>query len=70
MKEIYKEELGYRVSFSFTDNFNQTTTLEKTLAECQSVDSNDLEMLLDQFKMFLKACGFSDALVDSIYIED
>ncbi len=57
-----------RLTFSFTDEFGETTTLDKTFNE--SEDTGKLFWLLDEFKSFLYAYGFSESMINNlIYLE-
>lgn len=59
-------ETMLKTSFSFTDEFNQTSTLTKNYTEAVLMDTNTLEFLLEEFKYFLKSMGFSSENVDKI----
>jgi len=58
-----------KVNFSFTDEHNQTTTINKTVNECvlECYDGT-MSFLLDQFKEFLLGSGFSETNVNAITI--
>ncbi len=57
-----------RLTFSFTDDFGETITLDKTFNE--SEDTGKLFWLLDEFKSFLYAYGFSKSMIDNlVYLE-
>jgi hypothetical protein len=60
-----------RVSFSYTDEFDQISSLTKTLDESVLTDSTPFDMLINEFKCFLKGAGFANETVDKIgYIEE
>ncbi len=57
-----------RLTFSFTDEFGETITLDKTFNE--SEDTGKLFWLLEEFKSFLYAYGFSEDMINKIvYLE-
>ena len=57
-----------RLTFSFTDEYNETTTLDRTYNDCS--DIGKLDWLLDEFKYFLRAYGFNESMTNNIvYIE-
>lgn len=58
------DEKGIKLSFSFTDEFGETTTLEKTYNDDSEIGT--LSWLVDQFKYFLHAYGFSEYMIDKI----
>ena len=63
-----KEIVG-RISFSFTDDNGETTSLQKTFTE-DGEEIGRIDWLLDEFKYFLQAMGFSEAMTDKIvYLE-
>lgn len=65
-----KENSYVRIEFSYTDQFDQETTLNKKLSTCVFNDMTELEMLVDEFKEFLIAAGHYQGNVDRIQIED
>jgi len=58
-----------KLNFSYEDEFGYKTDLNKTIPiDC--CDSAGLDILIDEFKLFLIACTFSAELVDKIQIAD
>ena len=55
-----------KLNFTYIDEFDQESTLNKTLSTCVFEDTDELEVLLDEFKLFLIGSGFSNRLVDKI----
>ena len=56
------------IKFSYTDRFGHTTNLYKK-SGVENVDgnpANEFGFLLDQFKVFLHSCEFSDKTIDKI----
>ena len=63
-----KEIVG-KISFSFTDDNGETTSLQKTFTGDRE-EIGRIDWLLDEFKYFLKAMGFSEDMADKIvYLE-
>ena len=63
-----KEIVG-RISFSFTDDNGETTSLQKTFTD-DGEEIGRIDWLLDEFKYFLQAMSFSEAMTDKIiYLE-
>ncbi|MBD5534609.1 MAG: hypothetical protein HDQ99_02905 [Lachnospiraceae bacterium] len=63
-----KEIVG-KISFSFTDDNGETTSLQKTFTG-DGEEIGRIDWLLDEFKYFLKAMGFSEDMADKIvYLE-
>ena len=63
-----KEIVG-RISFSFTDDNGETTSLQKTFTS-DGEEIGRIDWLLDEFKYFLQAMSFSEAMTDRIvYLE-
>ena len=62
-------EKEIKLAFSFTDEYSETTNLEKTFND----DNNDIgtiTWLLDELRYFLQAMGFSQHMTDNImYLE-
>jgi len=62
------EESNMKIDFSFTDEFGQETRLIKTTTTAVFIDKNQFEFLVDEFKLFLIASGYSPETVDAIQI--
>ena len=63
-----KEIVG-RISFSFTDDNGETTSLQKTFTG-DGEEIGRIDWLLDEFKYFLQAMSFSEDMTDKIvYLE-
>jgi len=62
------EEKMLKISFSYTDEFGQESLTTKTLTTACIEDYSDFELLVDEFKLFLRASGFSEDLVNTIKI--
>ena len=56
------------ITFSFTDDYNETTCLHKTFSE--NDDIGKIDWLLDEFKYFLLAMSFSEDMTDRIVYLD
>jgi hypothetical protein len=57
-----------KVNFSYTDEFEQTTTLMKEYTEAVLLDTTEFEFLIDEFKKFLCASGFNMSTIDALQI--
>ena len=59
-----------KLNFSYEDEFGYKTDLNKTIPiDCYD-SATGLDILIDEFKLFLIACTFSAELVDKIQIAD
>lgn len=64
----HKEIVG-KISFSFTDENGETTSLQKTFTGDEE-EIGRIDWLLDEFKYFLQAMSFSESMTDRIvYLE-
>ena len=55
-----------RLSITYDDELGETTHFERIYnEECQE-DIGHAGWMLEQFKYFLKACGYADATVDKL----
>ena len=60
------EDKEIKLSITYIDELGETTSLEKTYnEECQE-DIGSAGWLLEQFKYFLKACGYANETVDKL----
>ncbi len=61
-----------KVEMSFTDEYSQTTKLERVITSCALDDHQDgtLGFLLDEFKKFLLSSGISFEDVSKIKLKD
>lgn len=60
------EQLSFK--FEYTDEFNQTTKFEQQLnADCLQ-DTGNLDIIVQEFKQFLYALGYSKELVETVQI--
>ena len=60
------EQLNFK--FEYTDEFNQTTKFEQNLnADCLA-DTGNIDIMVQEFKQFLYALGYSKDLVETIQI--
>lgn len=57
-----------KLHFSYTDELNQESTLNKTLSSDAVYYSSSFEVLLEQFKQFMKASGFDEEMVNRIQL--
>jgi len=57
-----------KIDFSFTDEFGQESRLTKTVTTAVFIEKNQFEFLVDEFKLFLIATGYSPETVDAIQI--
>ena len=64
----YKNETSLKIDFAFTDEFGQESRLIKTVTNAVFIDKNQFEFLVDEFKLFLIASGYSPETVDAIQI--
>lgn len=65
------EENKIKIEFAHIDEFGQESRVIKTFTEAVLMDTTPLEFLLEEFKSFLLASGFSNTNVEKIqYIED
>lgn len=49
-----------KINFSYTDRFEQLCTIEHTYDKKVLESRNDIELLTEEFIMFLKSSGFKD----------
>lgn len=49
-----------KISFNYTDRFNQLCTMEHTYDKKVLESRNDIELLAEEFIMFLRSTGFTD----------
>lgn len=54
-----------KLMFSFTDDTGETTTLEKTYNDDSEIGT--LSWLIDEYKYFLHAYGFSGCMTNKIF---
>lgn len=59
-----KEIVG-KISFTFTDDIGETTSLQKTFTG-DGEEIGKIDWLLDEFKYFLKAMSFPEDMTDRI----
>jgi len=64
----HKEEPKVKIDFSFTDELGQESRLTKTILKVDSNIQTQLELLVEEFKCFLMAAGFSPETVEMIQI--
>lgn len=63
------KEIVSKISFSFTDDNGETTSLQKTFTG-DGEDIGRIDWLLDEFKYFLQAMSFSESMTNRIvYLE-
>ena len=61
-------EKEIRLTFLFTDDIGETTTLDKTFNYCSEIGT--LPWILEEFKYFLNALSFSEDMTNRIvYLE-
>ena len=61
-------EKEIRLAFSFTDDYGETVSLEKTFNDDNDIGT--ITWLLDEFRYFLHAMSFSQDMTDNIvYLE-
>ena len=62
------EELNQvNVKFEYTDMFKQSTKFEQTL-NIDSDEDDNLYFMVQKFKLFLSAIGYSNELVNSVQV--
>ncbi|HID0767992.1 TPA: hypothetical protein ACXDAZ_002521 [Clostridium botulinum] len=49
-----------KVNFNYTDRFNQLCTMEHTYNKKVLESRNDIELLTEEFIMFLRSMGFKN----------
>jgi hypothetical protein len=59
-----------KINFSYIDEFNQESTLIKTYTDAIFIDQTAFSLLVDEFRKFLVATGFSQEYVDKIVIQE
>jgi hypothetical protein len=59
-----------KINFSYTDEFNQESTLTKTYTDAIFIDQTAFSLLVDEFKNFMIATGFSQEDVDRIIVQE
>jgi hypothetical protein len=59
-----------KVSFNYTDEFNQVSEMSKTYDNTVLEISSPFEILVEEFKLFLLGAGYSQKLVDTIALLD
>jgi len=62
-----KEIDQVNVKFEYTDMFKQNTKFERTL-NINSDEDDNLYFMVEEFKLFLSAIGYSNELVDSVQV--
>ena len=62
------EELTLKIDYAFTDEYGQESRLIKTVTTAVFIDKNQFEFLVDEFKHFMIAMGYSPETVDAIQI--
>ena len=62
------KEPNFKIDFSFTDEYGQESRLIKNFKAVVFIDKNQFEFLVDEFKLFLIASGYSPEIVDMIQI--
>ena len=62
------EEPSLKIDFAFTDEFGQESRLVKTVTTAVFIEKNQFEFLVDEFKLFMIATGYSPETVDAIQI--
>ena len=61
-------EKEIKLAFSFTDDYGETTSLEKTFNDDNDIGT--ITWLLDEFRYFLRAMSFRQDMTDNIvYLE-
>lgn len=50
-----------KIDFGYTDEFGQESRLIKTFDECVLEDMSSFELLVEEFKLFVRAAGFTNA---------
>lgn len=59
-----------KIYYSYTDEFGQESTMNKTLEASVLEITDTLDLLVDNFKLFLISSGFLPEQVDKIKLED
>ena len=62
------KEPNLKIYFSFTDEFGQESRLIKNVTTAVFLEKNQFEFLVDEFKLFLIALGYSPETVNAIRI--
>jgi len=58
-----------KINFSYTDEFSQESTMVKTFEDSVFEVTDTFNLLVDNFKSFLSAAGFTQKLIDTIQIQ-
>ena len=64
------EENKLIYKFSHTDEFGQVCNYERELSLANIEVENSFDLMIEQFKCFLMAQGYSQNTVDKIQVED
>jgi hypothetical protein len=64
------EENLVKINFSYSDEYKQETSLNKTLTQAVIEESSTFDVLVDEFKLFLLASGFDSDSVSKIKIDE
>jgi len=59
-----------KINFSYTDGYDQESTLTKTFTNDVLETIPDFDLLLEEFKNFLIGSGFSREIVDTISCDE
>jgi hypothetical protein len=62
------DERDVNIDFKYVDEFGQESRLVKSFNTCVFEDTTAFELLVTEFKKWLKASGYTDELVDTIHI--
>ena len=54
-----------KIKFKYTDDYGHKTRLKKIISSNVLEDISGLDILVDEFKIFLLSCGFTQDGVDS-----
>jgi len=56
------------INFSYTNKFGNNTNLNKTFDSSMLLDSDEFLFLMNEFKVFLLAIGFSNDKIEKIIV--
>lgn len=64
------EEQMFKLEFAYTDEFNQESKLTKRLSHVILDDISSLDLIVEEFKLFLISSGFSKEQVFKLKFEE
>lgn len=59
-----------KIDFNYIDEHGQKSRLIKTFNECVLDDTDSFDLLLSEFKNFIRSAGFAESYVNKINFND